>query len=117
MSGGPGCSSLLAAMMENGPCRVSRDELGEARAFPSKFGWNGEANVVWVDQPAGVGFSYDADGDEEVMMFSHDQVANNMLAFLHHWEESFPDSHNGEVRRNVRKEEKRTITNTQPSAR
>ncbi|GMI30006.1 hypothetical protein TrRE_jg77 [Triparma retinervis] len=97
MSGGPGCSSLLAAMMENGPCRVSRDEEGRARALPNDFGWNGEANVVWVDQPSGVGFSYDASGkEEEDMMFSHDQVADNMLAFLHRWQERFPDSHNGE---------------------
>ena len=50
MSGGPGCSSLLAAMMENGPCKVERDEMGKARAHLAKFGWNNKANVVWVDQ-------------------------------------------------------------------
>ena len=36
MSGGPGCSSLLAAMMENGPCKVDRDEMGKARAHLAK---------------------------------------------------------------------------------
>jgi cathepsin A (carboxypeptidase C) len=85
-------------MMENGPCRVSRDEEGRARATMNAFGWNGEANVVWVDQPSGVGFSYDASGkEEEDMMFSHDQVAENMLAFFHRWQERFPESHNGEL--------------------
>ncbi|GMH90133.1 hypothetical protein TrST_g1878 [Triparma strigata] len=96
MSGGPGCSSLLAAMMENGPCKVSRDKEGKARAELAKFGWNNKANVVWVDQPAGVGFSFTDEGDSD-LMFSHDLVADNMLAFLFRWQERFPDSHNGEL--------------------
>ncbi|GMH68166.1 hypothetical protein TL16_g04868 [Triparma laevis f. inornata] len=100
MSGGPGCSSLLAAMMENGPCKVIRDDegvnKGKVRAELAKYGWNNKANVVWVDQPAGVGFSF-TDGEEEELMFSHDQVADNMLAFLFRWQERFPDSHNGEL--------------------
>mmetsp|Transcript_2737 Transcript_2737/g.5707 ORF Transcript_2737/g.5707 Transcript_2737/m.5707 type:complete len:509 (+) Transcript_2737:174-1700(+) len=94
MSGGPGCSSLLAAMMENGPCKVERDEMGKARAHLAKFGWNNKANVVWVDQPAGVGFSY---GPDDAVLSSHDEVADNMLSFLFRWQERFPDSHNGEL--------------------
>jgi len=97
MSGGPGCSSLLAAMMENGPCKVSRNENGEAVADPSLYAWNEKANVLWVDQPAGVGFSYDENVEGDTSMFSYDQVATNMIAFLHRWEERFPSSHNGEL--------------------
>lgn len=85
-------------MMENGPCKVIRDDegvnKGKVRAELAKYGWNNKANVVWVDQPAGVGFSF-TDGEEEELMFSHDQVADNMLAFLFRWQERFPDSHNG----------------------
>ena len=96
MSGGPGCSSLLASMMENGPCRVSRDPVtGSPQARSNPYAWNDRANMLWVDQPAEVGFSY---GDtHNSSMSAHDQVASNMLAFLHRWEERFPDSHNGEL--------------------
>lgn len=55
LTGGPGCSSTLALLAENGPCTVNDD--GETTT-PNPSSWNKRANVIWVDQPAGVGFSY-----------------------------------------------------------
>ncbi|CAM9980796.1 unnamed protein product, partial [Hapterophycus canaliculatus] len=55
LTGGPGCSSTLALLAENGPCTVNED--GETTT-PNPSSWNSRANVIWVDQPAGVGFSY-----------------------------------------------------------
>ena len=55
LSGGPGCSSSLATLMENGPCRFN-ETTGE---MYKSIGWtDAGATMVWVDQPAGVGFSY-----------------------------------------------------------
>jgi serine carboxypeptidase-like clade 2 len=52
--GGPGCSGLGGLFMENGP--FVPDEKGGIRESP--FSWNRLANVVYLEQPAGVGFSY-----------------------------------------------------------
>jgi hypothetical protein len=50
LTGGPGCSSILALFFENGPCSIHED--GQSTK-PNPFGWNDRANVIWVDQPAG----------------------------------------------------------------
>lgn len=88
LSGGPGCSSTLALLFENGPCRVvGRDAFGwqtESRLTR----WNEIANVVWVDQPAGVGYSAGgASSRDEV------GVADHMDVFLQHFFKQFPDLH------------------------
>eukprot|EP00752_Nemacystus_decipiens_P007197 g6446.t1 len=77
LTGGPGCSSTLALLAENGPCTVNDD--GETTS-PNPSSWNKRANVIWVDQPAGVGFSYGkAPGD-----FDHGEkeVGEDMFWFL-----------------------------------
>lgn len=52
LTGGPGCSSELALFTENGPLRVKD---GEAVVNP--ISWNNKANLLFVDQPIGSGFS------------------------------------------------------------
>ena len=59
MTGGPGCSGQLALLNENGPCTVTRTANGlETRN--NTHSWTNAANVLWIDQPTGVGFSYGA---------------------------------------------------------
>ncbi|GER48626.1 serine carboxypeptidase [Striga asiatica] len=56
LNGGPGCSSLAyGAMQELGPFRVHSD--GKT-LYTNKFAWNHAANVLFLESPAGVGFSY-----------------------------------------------------------
>ncbi|CAM9166602.1 unnamed protein product [Ectocarpus sp. 6 AP-2014] len=86
LTGGPGCSSTLALLAENGPCTVNED--GET-TMPNPSSWNSRANVVWVDQPAGVGFSYGkAPGD-----FDHgeDAVGEDMFWFLQEFFATHPE--------------------------
>lgn len=72
LSGGPGCSSLLALFEENGPYQVSSSTELEL----NPFSWNANATVVWVDQPAGTGYSLgEGVHDEET-------VGADMLTFM-----------------------------------
>ncbi|KAL3000323.1 hypothetical protein AAZX31_09G206900 [Glycine max] len=88
LNGGPGCSSLgYGAMQELGPFRVNSDGKTLHRNI---FSWNKVANVLFLESPAGVGFSYsnkskdyDTNGDKKT-------AADNYL-FLVNWLERYPE--------------------------
>ena len=69
LTGGPGCSSTLALLFENGPCKVNKDGLGTT---VNPYSWTEAAHVLWLDQPAGVGFSYGKENDYNEEMISED---------------------------------------------
>ena len=56
LAGGPGVSSSFAALGENGPCYANRDS-NSTRLNPWSF--NNYVNMLYIDQPNQVGFSYD----------------------------------------------------------
>eukprot|EP00729_Bicosta_minor_P010476 gene10476-21802_t len=74
MTGGPGCSSEVALFGENGPCQVNTEGTNTTA---NPYSWNSKANLLYIDQPAGTGFSYGTGMD-------HDEagVAKDMYAFL-----------------------------------
>jgi len=78
LTGGPGCSSQLALMTENGPCTPTPDGLDTVN---NPYSWNNNANIMWIDQPANVGYSYGAPGGQDM---DHDQgeVSEDMYNFL-----------------------------------
>lgn len=75
LNGGPGCSSLLPMLAGNiGACNIAID--GTMTRNP--FSWNKEANAFWVDQPAGVGYSF-GDGSSD---HNEAEVAEDMYNFV-----------------------------------
>jgi cathepsin A (carboxypeptidase C) len=55
LNGGPGCSSSTGLFFELGPCSVANE--GQNTTF-NKYSWTSSANMIFLDQPVNVGFSY-----------------------------------------------------------
>jgi cathepsin A (carboxypeptidase C) len=60
LTGGPGGSSMLGMLQELGPCLINDHGNGTVH---NPYGWNKETALIFVDQPAGVGFSYVDEGE------------------------------------------------------
>ncbi|TFY74066.1 hypothetical protein EWM64_g9945, partial [Hericium alpestre] len=86
-NGGPGCSSSLGLLMELGPCRVKNATSTEFH--PES--WNSNANVFFVDQPIGVGFSYAEYGEH---VDTSEDAAKDIAAFVAIFFENFPSFKN-----------------------
>ncbi|KAA1073215.1 hypothetical protein PGT21_004134 [Puccinia graminis f. sp. tritici] len=55
LNGGPGSSSMIGLFQENGPCKIKLDSSGFDANGES---WNENANMIYIDQPVGTGYSY-----------------------------------------------------------
>ncbi|KAL5992720.1 hypothetical protein ACLOJK_013639 [Asimina triloba] len=116
LNGGPGCSSMVGAMTELGPFRVNPDRK---TLFRNDYAWNNEsnhqrvafgyyynsdvyvlplaasltlmivANVIYLESPAGVGFSY-SNTSSDYDLTGDKRTAEDAYAFLVNWLERFP---------------------------
>ncbi|KAI4338735.1 hypothetical protein MLD38_023756 [Melastoma candidum] len=88
LNGGPGCSSLAyGAMQELGPFRVYSD--GKT-LFRNPYSWNNAANVLFLEFPAGVGFSY-SNTTSDYNNNGDKRTAMDNYVFLLNWLERFPE--------------------------
>ena len=85
LNGGPGCSSFDGALMELGALRIQED--GRLALARPGYAWNEYADVVYVDQPVGTGFSYVAN---EAYATSLTQVADEFVYFLEQFMQVYP---------------------------
>ncbi|KAJ3496547.1 hypothetical protein NLG97_g2582 [Lecanicillium saksenae] len=84
VNGGPGCSSEDGALMEIGPYRVKdKDTL-----VMNNGSWNEFANLLFVDNPVGTGFSY-ANTDSYVHELT--EMAEQFVQFLEKFFAIFPE--------------------------
>jgi carboxypeptidase C (cathepsin A) len=91
LTGGPGCSSQMALFAENGPCTVNSDAQDTTN---NPYSWTDRANVIWIDQPADVGFSYNTkDPEHKYLDKDEDEVAEDMYHFLLAWFKGHPQFH------------------------
>ncbi|KAG6483828.1 hypothetical protein ZIOFF_060528 [Zingiber officinale] len=88
LNGGPGCSSLgYGAMEELGPFRVMSD--GKT-LYRNPYAWNEVANVLFLESPAGVGFS-NSNTTSDYARSGDRRTATDALVFLVNWFERFPE--------------------------
>ncbi|XP_058765801.1 serine carboxypeptidase-like 40 [Vicia villosa] len=91
LNGGPGCSSLAyGAMQELGPFRVNSD--GKT-LHQNRYSWNYAANVLFLESPVGVGFSYSNNSRDYSSNGDKKTAVDNYL-FLVNWLERFPEYKN-----------------------
>ncbi|KAI3611326.1 hypothetical protein WG66_002018 [Moniliophthora roreri] len=74
-NGGPGGSSAIGLFVELGPCKI----VGKNETRYNPFSWSNHANIIFIDQPIGTGFSY-ADFGETVD--TTEAAAIDIAAFL-----------------------------------
>ncbi|KAK7244579.1 hypothetical protein RIF29_39403 [Crotalaria pallida] len=85
LNGGPGCSSLgVGAFSENGPFRPNGEAL-----IKNEHSWDREANLLYLEAPVGVGFSY-AKGSSSYVTMNDETTARDNLVFLQCWFNKFP---------------------------
>ncbi|KAF9614909.1 hypothetical protein IFM89_021339 [Coptis chinensis] len=91
LNGGPGCSSLgTGAMTELGPFRVEKD--GTTLKI-NQYAWNKKANILFLESPAGVGFSY-SNSTLDYELSRDERTAQDSYTFLLNWLERFPEYKN-----------------------
>ncbi|XVE49169.1 hypothetical protein DITRI_Ditri01bG0060700 [Diplodiscus trichospermus] len=91
LNGGPGCSSFgNGAMLELGPFRVNPD--GKTLSY-NQYAWNKVANILFLESPAGVGFSY-SNTTSDYDHSGDSQTADDNYTFLINWLERFPEYKN-----------------------
>lgn len=76
LNGGPGCSSSTGLLFELGPCRIANEGAGVVH---NPHSWTNNANMIFLDQPVNVGYSYSDNGDD---VNNTPAAAEDVYAFL-----------------------------------
>ncbi|KAF7313192.1 Alpha/beta-hydrolase [Mycena kentingensis (nom. inval.)] len=84
LNGGPGSSSQIGLMTENGPIQVKGDF---SIVEKNEFSWNKLADTIWVDQPVGTGYST---SDATGYVPDEDQMGEDFVQFLSNMVKVFP---------------------------
>lgn len=83
-NGGPGCSGLIGFMTEQGPFRPDID----GNLLINEWRWNKISNMVFLEQPIGVGFSYSDNTDD--YRIGDSQAAKDNLETILQFLKRFP---------------------------
>lgn len=91
LNGGPGCSSEDGGLMEIGPYRLK----DENTLVLNDGSWHEFANLLFVDNPVGTGFSY---VDTDSYVHELDEMADQFVTFLEKFYALFPEYEHDDVR-------------------
>jgi len=76
-NGGPGSSSSVGMLMELGPCSIQNSNTTKFNPYP--YSWNSHANIFFIDQPVGVGYSY---GDFGEIAVTTEEAARDIASVV-----------------------------------
>ncbi|XP_061358870.1 serine carboxypeptidase-like 45 isoform X1 [Gastrolobium bilobum] len=92
LNGGPGCSSFgVGAFEEHGPFKPGDNNV----LLKNDYSWNKEANMLYLESPAGVGFSYSSNTSFYDLV-TDEITARDNLVFLQRWFTEFPQYSNND---------------------
>ncbi len=77
IEGGPGCSSEGAIYVEHGPYRLG---LNDSSVESNPYSWNNNADIMFIDQPLGTGFSNCS--DQRRIPSTSEQTAEDFYGFF-----------------------------------
>ncbi|CAL5007793.1 unnamed protein product [Urochloa decumbens] len=87
LNGGPGCSSIgYGEAEELGPFLVQK---GKPELKWNNYSWNREANLMFLESPVGVGFSY-TNTIDDLFELGDEITADDAYVFLLNWFKRFP---------------------------
>lgn len=87
INGGPGSSSMVGLFQEVGPCQVVEIAKGKLGTVAREWGWDRSSNIIFIDQPVQVGFSYDVLTNaslnliDDVLSYPPSQVPNTQPSY------------------------------------
>lgn len=86
---------MLGFTQENGPFSIASGATSPTAFTENEWSWNNEANVLYIEQPAGVGFSY-CSGVQDCSFTDHSSAQDNLDTILA-WYEKYPDYKENEL--------------------
>jgi hypothetical protein len=84
LNGGPGCSSLDGFVYEMGPFEIMEDNTLKSR----EYRWNKEVNMLYIESPVGVGFSFSTDNNYKC---DDDRTAEQNMGAVEAFFAKFPE--------------------------
>ena len=97
LNGGPGSSSLIGLLTENGQIVTNDDSLtnevdGVPQVFPNPYAWTTMANMLYLESPKGVGFSYCEGATKSSDCVNTDEsTAQDAYEFLTNFFNAYPE--------------------------
>lgn len=94
LTGGPGGSGIVAALVENGDCLLTS---ANSTAY-NDLSWTNLFHIIYIDQPVGVGLSY-TDDPSNNGTYAHytEDAALDIIAFLRLFQLGFPEYSQNEL--------------------
>ncbi|KAH9312830.1 hypothetical protein KI387_027865 [Taxus chinensis] len=91
LTGGPGCSSFTGFVYELGPMYFDLNNYsgGLPRLIDNPHSWTKVCNIIFLDSPAGTGFSYSNTTEDYV--FGDYKIVSDIYTFLIKWFEAYPE--------------------------